>query len=693
MTTKYFFSKGRAHSPRLVFFLPLVALMLIATSSEAAAAPNTWLVGTPSKSLEMSEQRKDGINAENIRNITTSIDESELNALGDGKANNAHGEARYNQYLSFENTLSRNSVGSEFVRFQENDDGAASDFFYVKSQDQIARYSLEFKTSFTSDIEDDSGISSVNGTVLGDFEDEQITIIGMEYVITKARRNNSSEADVELTLIGGQVRDALEEGDVKNYTLNGKNYEVTVTSITDTGTFYAKFSVNGEATASLAEGETYALSDGVRMGVTDIIPGEEGDVAGDLTVFVLGADKVVLRDDNIKNSQASHNLNFNGKEIGQAAAIITGSVKGARLHVDTIQLNITADDNYYVAPGHNLSEYMDEPEALLGSWDIFYSGLENITTETIRIKASGSDKYEIVFADGSNNPTTFPFASTSGGSNLKIGDSNDDLVLNGSHVINKNDYFVVTDLSASDGNRKTYALRYGGATNAATGENASVKFDNLGTGERIEVGFNKNSGDSADALLSIGGIKVNVINASDDTINDFDIMVDLDGDGVIESDTDVVALNTEAGLKIEILNASDSILISFSTPDSDDYDNVIPTPLQLNITAANGKMQFSEAAQNQLSFISPSSEGNIKYAYTSFGAKAKWEDFASEPDALTIDYPKSQRKPKLHIIANNRSSSSPSRTITNNAPEASNVIVLPSMPISTDNLNLSYTFT
>jgi len=58
------------------------------------------------------------------------------------------------------------------------------------------------------------------------------------------------------------VTDTLSEGETKTYLLDEKNYTVTVTAITDTGTIYAKFNINGEPTKSLKKGNSTTLSDG-----------------------------------------------------------------------------------------------------------------------------------------------------------------------------------------------------------------------------------------------------------------------------------------------------------------------------------------------------------------------------------------------------------------------------------------------
>ena len=322
-------------------------------------------------------------------------------------------------------------------------------------------------------------------------------------------------------------------------------------------------------------------------------------------------------------------------------------------------MNITADDDYYVASGHKLTEYMAEPQAFLGQWDILYEGLETVDTEVIKIKSSGSDQYELVFVDGDGNSATIPIAYTSGGTALKVGDNNDDTILTENTTINKNDYLIVSDAAQTDGERRTYALRYKGADKVQSGETASVKFDNLGSGQRVEKTFTSTTDrGTANAELKLGGATFAVYNASSVASNDFDIQVNLNGDAtVVGNSTPPIAINTQSGLKISIANltvgsggVNQSVYVNFTTPDANDYDNVVPMSVQFNLTAASGEVAFSEASASTVRFVSPSDETNTNYAYTSMGAYLKWNNPSNDPDDLTIWYPKKQRLPQVFVI-------------------------------------------
>jgi len=187
------------------------------TSTTTSIEGDAWLVGTSSRKLEMVEN-SDTTNGESIQNISTSIDEDELDALADGSITTEKGTAGYNQYLNFEDV----GLNGGYVKYIENDDDVAADFLYFGSGTEIARYSIEFKSSLQSDVEDSTGSKDTTGTYLGDMEDETISILGQDFNIVKARRVTSSGGGVELTLMGGSVKDTLNEGETKTINVDGK---------------------------------------------------------------------------------------------------------------------------------------------------------------------------------------------------------------------------------------------------------------------------------------------------------------------------------------------------------------------------------------------------------------------------------------------------------------------------------------
>jgi len=147
-----------------------------------------------------------------------------------------------------------------------------------------------------------------------------------------------------------------------------------------------------------------------------------------------------------------------------------------------------------------------------------------------RIKLLGKDKSKLEFKDNADNEVQIPlFFSNSG--ELKLGNKNHDLVLKEDTIINKNDFLIVTAPEQS-----SYTLKYKGAD--VRGLDRTVKFQELGTGNTIKLIY------SEGAKLILGGNSFKVIAASDDTRNDFDVKVDLNGNGYIGSET-VNIINSE----------------------------------------------------------------------------------------------------------------------------------------------------
>lgn len=630
----------------------------VSTTAGVSVEGDAWKVGTSSKKLEMGEYLDTGINYETFKNITKFIDGTNLKSLKSGEIVTNKGTAKYNQYLRFD------AQNSEYVIFTENDDDVTADFVYIASGTTVARYDLEFTSSFDTDVEDSTGSSSTTGLFLGDYEDENIKILTTDYSVVKARRTSLANDDsVELTLMGGAVKDVLSEGETKTYNIKGKDYEVTVTAITDVSPIVAKFSINGESTTSLSDGSTDKLSDGTEIGVSDIIPNEAGDVTLDLVEFFLGANKVFLKDTEIEDDGTSSDaLEVGSEKIDDANVIIVGTNDNSTVKINNVYINVTAEDDFFVPVGGKMSSLMDEPQALVGGWDIEYKGLDpSVATETIKIDTSGSDKYNLQFIDGDGNKVKLPIAYSPTGSQVSMGDNDDDLINSENQTIIKGDYFVVSDTSQGLGDRLTYALRYRGS-DRSTESNPQIKFDNLGTGERIERPYKEAVGVTADASLQLGGATYGILNVTAATANDYQIKIDLNGDGTFmnESNTGTqpdatipINITTKGGAQIQLRNVSGGtthIEVKIETVDTDDWETLQPTGIWFNLTAASQKVALSDIGN--LNYRSPDGETNTNYAYTSYGAKIKWENPTNDPDIITIDYPvKSQRLPQVYVTA------------------------------------------
>jgi hypothetical protein len=638
----------------------------VAEGGALTAEGDAWLVQKGSTNvLEMSENLESasaGSNRETIATITGSsyIDDAELpSLLAAGTTSNTKGNSPYEQRLYFENN---NETG--FVQYLEDREDVTGDFLYFSNGKQIARYELEFTTSLESDVDDSAGSATSTGDYLTDIEDVEITMLGKEYVVVTARRNSGKVGQVILTLMGGAVHDTMLEGATKTYTIDGTDYEVSLTFVSAT---QSKFTVNGESTRLLKDGDTDKLSDGTTVGISEIL---YQNYAGGVhsSTFFLGAQKLWIKDTNINNTASSNEMKVDDETIDGSNVWIEGSDDSTTFKIDKIVVNMTADDDYYVPAGGKLSENpeMSEPELLFTkSWDIEYKGLSDESVNEIRIKASGSDDYELEFVDGSGNKAKIPLINAVASSVIRFGDTNDDLIVQENKTITKDDYFVITDESDTNGERKSYALRYRGA-DKITADNPVIKFDDQGSGERItrtlstpnsqvnSDGVWRGGGISEVAQIKLGGGIYRVYNVTTAASKDFNILVDLDASGALTIEG--VSINTKYGALVNVTNISTGstsspldVQVYIETPNSDDYDDKAPKQLGFNMTASAGEVRLALTADQIHAFRAPDDDDKNTYAYTTYGAFVKRSTPTSDPQEVTIEYPKNQRIPQVFV--------------------------------------------
>jgi eight-cysteine-cluster-containing protein len=161
---------------------------------------------------------------------------------------------------------------------------------------------------------------------------------------------------------------------------NGKSYEVSLTFIGETS---AKFSVNGELTTYLEEGQTYQLSDGVYIGVLDILYSSKEDgiskvsfaIATESSFFANGGNCSSQETqvcssliDKIKNPVSSeytpwgYSSNYSGKMwVGSSRENYTGyyvgyyTKSGLEYDYSSVEYSLIVFDNKDI----NLSEFVE----------------------------------------------------------------------------------------------------------------------------------------------------------------------------------------------------------------------------------------------------------------------------------------------------------------------------------------------
>ena len=265
-----------------------------------------------------------------------------------------------NQTLSFPATYPAIYTG-------ENEDGEQGTYLHAKAGQNLFTYTASFEPAMTSDV---------NAGQAEDYLDEDLSILGDEYRIMDARVTDNR---LELSLMSGQIRDALEQGQTRTYTVDGKEYEVRVLAVSSTAPHDVKFEVNGEITDALQAGEQDTLSDGMQIAVEQAIYSEQTTTSdpGSIVEFYLGSSAVDLQ----ANAQGGDVI-IDGELIEDASVQIDYDQTQYRVHINSITYSVQADAavgaDIYVPVGSSLREHIDDPKALLGmasgasAWDIYY---------------------------------------------------------------------------------------------------------------------------------------------------------------------------------------------------------------------------------------------------------------------------------------------------------------------------------
>ncbi|MDP7323482.1 MAG: hypothetical protein QF632_01835 [Candidatus Woesearchaeota archaeon] len=620
---------------------------------------------------------------ETLYNVTEVLTKDDLNVLAQGTLDNSQGSFTYNQYIKF-NDSSRQYV--DYAIDDDDDEDIPADYLFVTSGDDIYIWELEFQEPAESDITDASGTAATNGNTLYDFEDEDIWLMGKKYSITKAAR--SAQNKVKLTLFGGDVSDTLEEGQTKTYVVDGKDYEVTALIIDDTtSTPAVKLKINGEVTRKLKEDQTDTLSDGIEVGIRNILGNEAGDVTQDLVEFYLGVDEIIFQDTNI-SKMGGGSLEVRDETISDATIEISGSDDNTKTKISKIKISLDADDDLYVSEGKTVSEQLDEPEGFFTlNFDIEFQGLSTADTSEVMITNSGDKQYLLSFENKDGDTIKFPLVSVLSSGDNRIGDDSQSKRL--IHIenftgVNQAKYPIADEDSFIVNDNKAIGVRQTGFTHVLQykdqdSTNKVLKFKDVGTGETIEVSYTQ-VGDSSDAEIIVGGKEFKVfISADSDNSN---ISVDLDGSGsIVPSEAPYLVTKGGAYMNITINNtgafraATVGTLLNISIyVDSDEIDDssqeeVLEIPISVSSTPELDLGTISRYAIDLAGSGSPTVEiSGYQPAFQSGLHKVGTQDNREErtvygilveqvvdtqgPDELVLTVPNNQVEALVYVTAN-----------------------------------------
>jgi len=600
------------------------------SDGELGIPEGSWRVATTSDDLELNES---------IKEVTTYIDKDNLPILADGVISNEKGTAKYTQSFYFDDATS-----SKVTYANDGDDNIGL-FYKVSSGEVIARYVMDFTTNLKSDITSGS---------LEDIKDEDINILGKTYSITTATNGTSG---VELTLMSGANKLTVSNGEEQ--TVGGKTVSVIVSASNA-----AQFTIDGQTTNKLAEGDTYKLDDGSYLGVSDITYQNFAGGMMQSTIY-LGADKIEL-----KNSSS---MTVNADTISYADVTISSTESGGDISISQITVNMTAEDDLYVPVGGKLSEAsdLDKPQVLLTqNWDIGFTGLDNSEYEEFSIKKSTDSKMKLYALNYNGDQLELPLVFVNSSGIFGGEKSGYRLILNATNSITKNDYFILNTANptSSTANARSYVVQYKGA-DKTTDTDAKMKFNVVGVDSSDDVTLSS----TGTATLKLGGASFTFGNTSAYTANDFSIkLTSTVGDYATGSDVNG-ALNNYIRTKYNSLvnitqgetNVSAapsaygtawtvSLVTDDANKDGDKYGasatNTIVTETFLN-NSDNEVATTPTTSTAGTSWESDPSD-NTKSTYIDFyGNEITHDNPSSSPDDIVVKIPESIVTPKVYITS------------------------------------------
>ena len=600
--------------------LILFSLLLLAWTPSINA--ETFLFESPNDKLEIGESFSDVLQALSL---------SELTLLKSLKITTDEGTTDSNQFIRFGG--SSTALQPPQISYTKSEENNIAPFIFLdagsSSTSAFFEYDLEFEEGLKSKISSNS---------LEDFYSLKLNIFADEYIIVDTDIDTSSKR-IELKLASGAISDYINEGEKKIYTIGSKKYEVEIVMV-ESNTKKVKLKINGQDIGDLEKGEFTEFQPGVSVGIIKVLT--TSSASPDIVELFLGAKIIELIDEDYTDASFRQGLKINQKSINEGYTQIIASVSGDIFSIANIRYRLKVSTKTYVGEGEKLSEKLNNPESLLGNWDIRFEGLETVQETPVIIDSVGTTEYKLDFTNIDGKSFSVPFITDS--PSFKLGDSNQDLIIvEGSSStqfnIDKDDYFILsTGVTKTD---HTYVLKY---DDISTSTQTLFFTDLSGGSQSIQYTINNtDSGVLGDATLSVGSIssKVVIQNSSTNSIN-----IDQNGDGSFGASA--VDIITQGGAIID-LGTTNSISSKYSlsvTTDASDLEEST-TDESVTFKIAGGGLAIDSDDFTGAIF---STESNQRFAMTNYGTTYQIDNTdSSVPEELTISYPHQQKFVKAYI--------------------------------------------
>jgi len=442
-----------------------------------AAAANTLASGLPSlggstttvsggESFTL-QKTSDKFNlGDQMTDFATSLDEDDMPVfLADGVyKDSARTEYDYNQRI--------NTKGTQLTWFKDsdyNDKEPTLGFHYASGAD-VLDYVITFE---------DGGITNTT------LEQTTLPLMGNGYFVLEA-----DDTLNKLVLLDSSATTIISEGQPVTVNVGGVDY--TVEALIEES--WVKYTVNGETTDKLEDGDSFELEDGaVLASIENLYTSKDTGVSK--AEFTIGSGKLTL--------QSGNEVEINDDPVSGVTATL--SFAGV---LTSITIDWNTDEEVFVTD--------ENPEVVLPGFNtmkVIYGGLnEPEATEEVTFDAGSTATLTVEVEEGT---LTLPLAWTDEDGVPYLGEQDEELVVNSTaksttgYNFSEGQRFVVSYISSDKEEYKTYAYEVQNVANA-TGNAATVTLNSLVTGgSDIELDFIDSNGYEKDEIL------FNVTNAAD----------------------------------------------------------------------------------------------------------------------------------------------------------------------------------
>jgi len=615
-----------------------------------------------------------------IGNVKESLTYDDFeNLLSRDRISTSEGSTDVFQYLRFED--SSGSIESGKVVFDEYDN-EVSDYLLFNDGAIIFELEIEFEDGLESDIKDDRA---------EDAEGETINILGSDYSILEMEIDDNR---IEMKLLRQNAELLLVEGQPATVVIGDKTFVIEAITISDSAEEVI-FSINGERTDAMEEGDSTLTDEGLTIGIKDLLINEaaesSSDVGGseivdtslfegmtvselsdylaetsiitggrDLVTITIGVSLIEFVDD-YTDDKFSNSVHINGDRVSEGSVSIEGTKDGNNFQLDRIRYRAKAEpksgNDVYIPAGDTLSEYIDDPNVLLSNWDIRYLGLSEEDTTEVYFDPRGDETYELIFTNNDNQECEIPLVDNSddNGLGFNLGDETDDLnfieCAAGTYCVVPETYLVLT--TRNDRNGDTYIVQY----DSIDTNGNSITLKDLCDDETFEASYSGDEGVDAKGTINVRGASFDfeVGPGTDDN----SIAVDLNDDDTIDNGESKVIVKDGLIIDLGTTNSPAPAIdagfdITFTVEEAlfdedGPFDEGGPEVVTINIlNRADNKVGISLEDQTHL-FLETGSDNDVEEGMTPYGVYYKLTDEGSDAEELLLEFPEQQLGAKIAL--------------------------------------------